>query len=99
KTKGEADTALRELREQKRQMGTLPTASPTVEAWFAKWLKVQVEPNKRPKTAKTYEQYIRCYIVPALGASTPLTKLTPDTLRRIEAFVLSRGLSPSTATN
>ncbi|WP_047219994.1 site-specific integrase, partial [Delftia lacustris] len=99
KTRGEADTALRELREQKRQMGTLPTSSPAVEAWFAKWLKVQVIPNKRPKTAKTYEQYVRSYIVPALGASTTLAKVTPDLVRRIEAFVLSQGLSPSTATN
>jgi len=99
KSKKEADVALRELREQKRQMGTLPTSSPTVEAWFAKWLKVQVIPNKRPKTAKTYEQYIRSYIVPALGASTTIAKVTPDHIRRIEAFVLSQGLSPSTATN
>lgn len=99
KTRAEADVALRELREQKRQMGTLPTSSPSVEAWFAKWLKVQVIPNKRPKTAKTYEQYIRSYIVPALGASTPIAKVTPDLVRRIEAFVTSQGLSPSTATN
>lgn len=99
KSKKEADVALRELREQKRQMGTLPTSSPTVEAWYAKWLKVQVIPNKRPKTAKTYEQYIRSYIVPALGASTTIAKVTPDHIRRIEAFVLSQGLSPSTATN
>jgi len=80
-------------------MGTLPTSSPTVEAWFARWLKVQVIPNKRPKTAKTYEQYIRSYIVPALGAATTIAKVTPDLVRRIEAFVLSQGLSPSTATN
>jgi len=99
KTRGEADVALRELREQKRQMGTLPTSSPSVEAWFARWLKVQIIPNKRPKTAKTYEQYIRSYIVPALGASTTIAKVTPDLVRRIEAFVLSQGLSPSTATN
>jgi integrase len=99
KTRAEADAALRDLREQKRQMGTLPTSSPTVEAWFSKWLKVQVIPNKRPKTAKTYEQYIRSYIVPALGASTTIAKVTPDLVRRIEAFVLSQGLSPSTATN
>lgn len=99
KTRAEADAALRDLRDQKRQMGTLPTSSPSVEAWFAKWLKVQVVPNKRPKTSKTYAQYVRSYIVPALGASTPLSKVTPDTVRRIEAFVMSQGLSSSTATN
>lgn len=99
RTRAEADTALRDLREQKRQMGTLPTSSQTVEAWFAKWLTQQIIPNKRPRTAKTYDQYVRSYIIPALGASTLLSKVTPDTVRRIEAFVLSQGLSPSTATN
>lgn len=99
KKRADADAALRELREQKRQMGTLPTSSPTVSEWFEKWLKVQVIPNKRPKTAKTYAQYVRSYILPALGPSTQLNKVTPDSVRRIEAFVLSQGLSPSTATN
>lgn len=99
RTRGEADIALRELREQKRQMGTLPTSSPTVETWFAKWMAQQIIPNKRPRTAKTYDQYVRSYILPALGASTQLSKVTPDTVRRIEAFVISQGLSPSTATN
>lgn len=99
RTRAEADTALRDLREQKRQMGTLPTSSPTVEAWFAKWLKQQIIPNKRPRTSKTYEQYVRSYIIPALGGATQLSKVTPDAVRRIEAFVLSQGLSPSTATN
>lgn len=99
KTRTAADAALRELREQKRQMGTLPTSSPTVESWFAKWLTVQVAPNERPRTTKTYEQYVRSYIVPALGGSTKLSKLTPDSIRNIEKYVTGLGLSPSTATN
>lgn len=99
KTLPEANAALRELREQKRQMGTLPTTSPTVEAWFAKWLKVKIIPNKSPNTSKTYEQYIRSYIVPALGGSTRINRLTPDSMRQIESHILARGLSPSTATN
>lgn len=99
RSRAEADTALRDLREQKRQMGTLPSSSPTVEAWFAKWLKQQIIPNKRPRTAKTYDQYVRSYIIPALGGATLLSKVTPDTVRRIESFVMSQGLSPSTATN
>lgn len=99
KTRAEADAALRELREQKRQMGTLPNTSPTVEAWFDKWLKVQVIPNERPSTSKTYAQYVRSYILPALGPSTKLNKLTPDSIRQIETYMIGRGLSPSTATN
>lgn len=99
KSKREADAALRELREQKRQMGTLPTNAPTVTVWFEKWLRVQVRPNKRPKTSATYEQYVRSYIVPALGGETKLNKLTPDSIRNIEAFIVQQGLAPSTAVN
>lgn len=99
KTKGEADIALRELREQKRQMGTLPTNAPTVSVWMEKWLRVQVGPNVRPRTSKTYEQYVRSYIVPALGGETKLNKLTPDSIRNIESFVIQQGLAPSTAVN
>lgn len=99
KTRTEADAALRDLREQKRQMGTLPTSTPTVEAWFAEWLRVSIVPHKRPRTADTYRGYVSNYIVPALGASTRLGKILPDDVRRIETFILDRGLAPSTARN
>lgn len=99
KSRQEADAALRELREQKRQMGTLPTNAPTVSVWMDKWLRVQVQPNVRPRTAKTYEQYVKSYIIPALGGETKLNKLTPDSVRNIEAFVAQQGLAPSTAVN
>lgn len=99
KTRTEADAALRDLREQKRQMGTLPTVGMTVEAWFTKWLNVHIIPNERPRTADTYRTYVTSYIIPALGASTRLSKLTPDSIRNIEAFILSHGLSSSTARN
>lgn len=99
KSRAEADKALRELREQKRQMGTLPTVGQTVEGWFTKWLNVHVIPNERPRTADTYRMYVTAYIIPALGASTRLAKLTPDSIRNIEAFITARGLSRSTARN
>lgn len=100
KTRTEADVALRELREQKRQMGTLPTQSATVKSWFDKWLKVQIIPNERPRTSKTYESYVRLYIVPALGEATKINKLTPEDVRGIEKYVVDHlKLSSSTATN
>lgn len=100
KTRAEADAALRELLDQKRQLGTLTTSAPTVKTWFEKWLTVQIIPNERPRTSKTYESYIRLYIVPALGAATKLNKLTPEDIRGIERYIVNHlRLSPSTATN
>lgn len=99
KTRTEADAALRELRDQKRKTGTLPGSSPTVEAWFTRWLDLHVTPNLRPRTADTYRTYVKSHIIPALGPRTRLDKLTPDSIRRISAFVEARGLAPTTARN
>lgn len=99
KTRAEANAALRDLREQKQRMGTLPTASPTVEAWFEKWLRVYVTPRKRPRTVDTYRSYVRRYIIPALGPSTKIARLTPDDVRRIESLIRSQGLAATTSRN
>lgn len=99
KSRSAADAALRDLREQKRQMGTLPKASPTVAAWFEKWLRVHIVPRKRPRTADTYRSYVRRYIVPALGPSKRLSQIGPDDVRRIESYIYGQGLAPTTARN
>lgn len=99
RTRAEADTALRDLREQKHRMGTLPGTSPTVRVWFDKWLRVHVAPRKRPRTADTYRTYVNQYIVPALRPETRLSAVTPDHVRRIESYILDKGLSPTTARN
>ena len=99
KKRSDADAALRDLREQKRRMGTLPTASPSVDEWFQKWLRVYVAPKKRPRTADTYRSYVRQYIVPTLGSSTRLSRLTPEDIRRIEVRIGDQGLSGTTARN
>lgn len=99
KTRTEADAALRDLREQKRQMGTLPSSSPTVAVWFEKWLRVHVTPRKRPRTADTYRSYVNQYIVPALGASKRLSQIGPEDVRRIESYIYAKGLAPTTARN
>lgn len=99
KTRPEADVALREYLDQKRKAGTLATVGISVEAWFDKWLKVYITPHKRPRTADTYRSYVNQYIVPALGPSTRLNKITADSVRAIEGRILSRGLSATTARN
>jgi integrase len=99
KVRADADAALREYREQKRKAGTLVTHGVTVEAWFRKWLKVYITPHKRPRTADTYRTYVDSYIIPALGPSTRLNKITADSIRAIEGRILSQGLSSTTARN
>lgn len=99
KTRPEAVAALREHRAQKDKTGTLSTRSITVEAWFRKWLKVYVVPHKRPRTFDTYRTYVEAYIIPALGPTTRLDKITVDSIRAIEGRILSQGLSATTARN
>ncbi|WP_396657195.1 tyrosine-type recombinase/integrase [Microbacterium oxydans] len=99
RTRPEAVAALREHLDQKRKMGTLSTRSLTVEAWFRKWLSVYVVPQKRPRTADTYRTYVEQYIVPALGPTTRLNKITTDSVRAIEGRIMAKGLSSTTARN
>ncbi len=99
KTRPEAVAALREHRNQKDKTGTLSTRSLTVESWFRKWIKVYVVPHKRPRTADTYRSYVEQYIIPALGPTTRLDKITVDSVRAIEGRIRSRGLSATTSRN
>lgn len=99
KDRAVAAAALREWRDQLRKSGDLRTTSPTVEAWFRRWLKVYVEPNLRPRTLDTYRSYTETYIIPALGPRTRLDRINIESVRAISAFIESRGLSSTTARN
>lgn len=98
-TRSAANAALRDLRQQKHQLGGVPTASPTVREWFDKWMRIAIVPRKRPRTADTYRTYIEQYIVPALGPTTRIAQLDPDRIRRIETYVRGKGLSATTSRN
>ena len=45
----------------------IPTATPTVAQYLARWLADVVEPNLEPATYAYYETMARLYIIPALG--------------------------------
>jgi integrase len=45
----------------------IPTATPTVAQYLARWLTDVVEPNLEPATYAYYETMARLYIIPALG--------------------------------
>lgn len=94
-----AAAALRDWRNQQHAHGLAPGTSPTVESWFNTWMTVHVTPTLRPRTAESYASIVRTYIIPALGASTKLDKITPAHVRNIGTYVQQQGLSSTTARN
>lgn len=79
------NTVIRKLTEMKRQlqdMGDLPTASQTVEQWFAYWLKEFAEKDLRPNTVNNYRNVVTKYVIPIIG-KVRLDKLTPAHIRRV----------------
>ena len=78
--------------------GDLPTAGMTVETWLRKWLTdiCPSKPRMRPKTLKGHQSRVENYLIPAIGRIR-LDKLKPDHVRQVRDYVLSKGLSTTTA--
>ncbi|MCG5220414.1 site-specific integrase [Streptosporangium sp. KLBMP 9127] len=66
KTREETHDKWLKLHEMARK-GPVVTKSPKLADYLAYWLREVVEPNLAPKTAETYEMFVRLYIVPGLG--------------------------------
>ncbi len=66
----------------------------TVSQFLEKWLAAIVKPLRAPKTYRTYSDFVKLHIKPALG-SIPLPKLTAP---HVQAFLNSKAekLSPKT---
>jgi len=62
----------------------------TVAAWLRQWLDSYVASNLSPKTKQSYEQELRCYIIPDLGG-TRLTELRPHHIQNYISKALSEG--------
>ena len=54
----------------------VPTTTPTVAEYLARWLAEVVEPNLAPATSAYYENLIRLYMLPGVGARR-LDRLSP----------------------
>src|SRR4051794_38347013 len=52
----------------------------TLTSWLDEWLADIVEPNLKPKTARTYRTYCEQYLTPILGRKR-LSKLEPKDIR------------------
>jgi integrase len=53
----------------------VPTKTPTVDEYLARWLSDVIEPNREPNTYSQYELFSRRYIIPGIG-NKRIAKLT-----------------------
>lgn len=61
-----------------------------VATWLKQWLNSYVASSLSPKTKQSYEQELRCYIIPDLGGIR-LTELRPHHIQNYIAKALSEG--------
>ncbi len=95
KTQGEVRKKLTEARRTLDQGDTLITDRQTVEAFLDRWLRDVVRPSVRPKTYDSYQQVVRLYIKPGVGAHQ-LNSLQPQHVQAMMNARLAAGLSPRT---
>lgn len=67
----------------KARLGPMPTTTPTVTGYLARWLAEVIRPHDRPSTYALYEMLIRLYITPGLGTK----RLDRLTVRDVQAWV------------
>lgn len=75
--------------------GDLPTSSPPLATFLARWLDDPARKTK-PRTLATYRGYVDRYIAPEIG-KIRLERLTPQHVRQVHARILDAGLSSTTA--
>lgn len=95
--KDDALNALRAAKDELRQAGDLPTASPTVSQWCDLWWQRHGMTRLKVSNRSGYRSRIEQYIKPSIGR-VRLEKLTPDHVYRMHEYVTkTKGLSPTTA--
>jgi integrase len=96
KSETEAKRKLNKVKDELERHGDLPTAGQTLEQWLNVWFASIASKKIRPKTAATYRSLLEHHIIPTIG-KVRLDVLTPAHVRRVEAAILERGLSSTTA--
>lgn len=96
KRKVDAVRKMRAMQAELERTGDLPTANPKLGDYLEGWLKREVHPQLKPRTAAGYEGYCRRYIIPALGRKR-LDKLTPADVAQMTTAITESGLSSTTA--
>lgn len=97
KRKGDAVTALRELRAQVDKMGDVRTGLPTVEVHVRDWIAQRAAIGAlRPRTVASHTGCLDRYIAPSIGR-VRLDRLTPAHVRQMRAYIEGSGRSATTA--
>lgn len=73
--------------------GNARTRNPSLAEYLGEW---QKNLTVRPRTTDSYRANCRLYILPAIG-KVKLSQLTRDDIRKLQNFVLRKGLSSTTA--
>ncbi len=81
------------------QQEGLPVATNrlAVGEFLTQWLAEVVEPNKAPKTYRSYEQNVRLYLIPAIGRHQ-LRQLTPQQVQALLNARRAAGMSVDSVT-
>jgi len=95
KTKREVLQKLGVARRELEQGLPVADERQSVADYLARWLRESIAPRRAPRTTASYEQMVRCHIVPALGAYR-LSKLAPQHVDAMVRGMLQRGSSPRT---
>lgn len=94
-TMREVQDKLRELERQQENGVDLNAKPQTVEQFLSTWLGLVVKENCRSKTYESYEQIVRCHLIPHLG-KIRLDALRPDPIRNMREVLREKGLSDRT---
>lgn len=76
--------------------GDIFTNGQTLETWLRVWFRDIAAKKLRPRTASTYESYMKNHIVPSIG-KVRLDKLTPAHVRKLHNDMADKGLSSTSA--
>src|ERR1039458_5348147 len=87
-----ADEMTKALRDQQQGVNINP-GKLTVGQFLSSWLLDVVKPSVRPKTHRTYADFVKLHLAPALG-SIQLAKLTPQHVR---TFLNEKLATPQTS--
>jgi len=82
RTRREVAEKLKALVHEQQEGRPVAAVRLTVGEFLTQWLAEVVEPNKAPKTYRSYEQNVRLYLIPALGRHQ-LRQLTPQQVQAL----------------
>lgn len=99
KDKAELLRELRKVQAELGKRGDIPTAGKTVDDWFTYWVENIAAKEVTPGTLAGYRGVVKNHILPGIGPTTKLDKVSPTLMRRMHDRMLDKGLSSTYALN